>query len=278
MTTATTAAAATTRLDNRAMTYPPVDFSFRDLHHCSEIANVEPRKGYRRKIRNVSQDNPKQQSSSSINNNSTRREQSSTIGTIKYGTGAREELKKLTEKDEHISMFLNGDEDTDVSDANTEEEHSTVQQYTGYMGSSVKLSNNYLTSVDGLEDALASIMFDCEGVKWLDLSFNQIETLESIESLNYTLENLQLHSNNIFNINEVMRLAKFRSLKSLTLHGNPVEETKNYRYCVIAILPWLKSLDFNHITTKDRDTAETFKKLFIEPLIKKQVVKMSRKK
>lgn len=77
-------------------------------------------------------------------------------------------------------------------------------------------------------------------------------------------------------MNEVLRLRKFNNLKNLTLYGNAaLEETKNYRYCVIAILPWLKSLDFNHITKLDHETADTFKKLYIYPLVKKQAAKLN---
>lgn len=41
---------------------------------------------------------------------------------------------------------------------------------------------------------------------------------------------LYLHGNNIFILSEVDRLGALPHLHSITLHGNPIEANKTYRY------------------------------------------------
>ena len=42
---------------------------------------------------------------------------------------------------------------------------------------------------------------------------------------------------------------------SLTLHGNPLENSPNYRSSVICMFPELKSLDFAKVTEDEKDSA-----------------------
>jgi len=41
-------------------------------------------------------------------------------------------------------------------------------------------------------------------------------------------------------------------LKSLTLHGNPIEEEKNYRFYVILMIPQLVNLNFSGIYKQEK--------------------------
>ena len=70
---------------------------------------------------------------------------------------------------------------------------------------------------------------------------------------------LYLHGNNIFTIAQVDKLSSLKKLKSLTLHGNPVEVTPGYRPYVIYAIPQLQTFDFSGITGIDRVTAERWK-------------------
>jgi Leucine-rich repeat (LRR) protein len=65
-----------------------------------------------------------------------------------------------------------------------------------------------------------------------------------------------LHGNQIKNLKDLRNLRALTDLRKLTLHGNPVENVKNYRMTIIAALPKLKQLDFTPITSNDRDLAE----------------------
>lgn len=66
-----------------------------------------------------------------------------------------------------------------------------------------------------------------------------------------------MHANQIHNINEVEKLGKLSQLRNLTLHGNPVENTKGYRSLVLRHVPQLRHLDFCAITKQDRTVAKT---------------------
>ena len=66
---------------------------------------------------------------------------------------------------------------------------------------------------------------------------------------------LYLHGNNIFKLAEVDKLAGLDKLKTLTLHGNPIETTPGYRSHVICRLPQLQTFDFSGVTKGERQTA-----------------------
>mmetsp|Transcript_62362 Transcript_62362/g.140554 ORF Transcript_62362/g.140554 Transcript_62362/m.140554 type:complete len:244 (-) Transcript_62362:72-803(-) len=114
---------------------------------------------------------------------------------------------------------------------------------------SVKLNNNMLESVSGLPQALETTMpSPIVNLQWLDLSFNQLVTIEP-ELLRFlNLKALYLHGNCLRSLPSVERLRKLPKLLSLTLNGNPIESSKIYRPYVIGALNGLRSLDHSTIT------------------------------
>jgi len=70
---------------------------------------------------------------------------------------------------------------------------------------------------------------------------------------------LYFHGNNIDQISEVDKLSELPKLKSLTLHGNPIEIAPGYRHYVLSQVTQLQTFDFGGITKADRATAETWK-------------------
>lgn len=117
----------------------------------------------------------------------------------------------------------------------------------------VKLNNNKLVNIEGLPRSLYwHLSFDPVNLKSLDLSFNHLYTLNGIEDFE-NLVSLYLHSNFIRDVRDIYRLQKLDKLKTLTLHGNPVEnEIKNYRPMIITLLPGLNRLDFSLVTKTDK--------------------------
>ena len=83
------------------------------------------------------------------------------------------------------------------------------------------------------------------------------QALVELPSLNI----LYLHGNNIDSISEVDKLGVLVQLRSLALHGNPVEMGAGYRHYVLSHLPQLQTLDFSGVTKADRATAATWKTL-----------------
>lgn len=58
---------------------------------------------------------------------------------------------------------------------------------------------------------------------------------------------------------QVDKLSRLDKLKSLTLHGNPIEINTGYRFYVLSRLPQLQTFDFSGITKADRASCDTWK-------------------
>lgn len=122
-----------------------------------------------------------------------------------------------------------------------------------YNSNVIRLSNNSLVDTRGLYQ-LALDLVECpEDIAWLDLSFNHIQevTDDILEFPN--LKMIYLHGNKITSLTDLTRLTLLPNLYSLTLHGNPVENSPNYRSSVLKMLPYLKSLDFAKVTDGERE-------------------------
>lgn len=72
---------------------------------------------------------------------------------------------------------------------------------------------------------------------------------------------LYFHGNNIRRIKEVDKLSSLHRLKSLSLHGNPIESVDGYRQYILIRIPQLQTLDFSGITKADRKTSDVWSKI-----------------
>ncbi|XP_058041281.1 leucine-rich repeat-containing protein 51 isoform X5 [Ahaetulla prasina] len=104
-------------------------------------------------------------------------------------------------------------------------------------------------------------------IYWIDLSFNDLPSIDPVLTTYYNLRNLNLHGNSIQHLSEVDKLAVLPHLRNLTLHGNPIEEEKGYRSYVLSTLPQLKSFDFSGVTKLDRSTAAVWRRMNIKPKV-----------
>ncbi|XP_032683276.1 leucine-rich repeat-containing protein 51-like [Odontomachus brunneus] len=124
-----------------------------------------------------------------------------------------------------------------------------------YVTSTLWLSNNLLNSMEGLQRLANRVLDDPVQLSWLDLSFNEISEIdEDIEQFP-NLKILYLHGNKISNIADVLKLKKLSSLRSLTLHGNPVEDISCYRSYVVHLLPKLLVFDFSPVIAAEKKKA-----------------------
>lgn len=124
-----------------------------------------------------------------------------------------------------------------------------------YITSTLWLSNNLLTSMENLQRFANRILDNPAHLSWLDLSFNEIgEIGEDIEQFP-NLKIFYLHGNKISNIADVVRLKKLSNLRSLTLHGNPVEDIPCYRGYVVHLLPQLLVFDFSPVIAAEKKKA-----------------------
>lgn len=109
--------------------------------------------------------------------------------------------------------------------------------------------------MSGFESLAHKVLDDPTNLSWLDLSFNEIEQIGD-DIINFpNLKIFYLHGNNISNINDVVKLKKLQTLRSLTLHGNPIENLPYYRGYIVHILPQLSALDFSAVLSAERKRA-----------------------
>lgn len=112
----------------------------------------------------------------------------------------------------------------------------------------IRLGNNEISSIDILYKSISSTL-DCSNILWIDLSFNQITKIsEGISATFPNLATLNLHANKLTRLSEVKKLAEITTLKSLSLHGNLIEEHKHYRNYCLFMCPNLRQFDMSPVT------------------------------
>ncbi|XP_059819578.1 leucine rich repeat containing 51 [Hypanus sabinus] len=124
---------------------------------------------------------------------------------------------------------------------------------------SFRLSHNKLNDLSGLEQLINTVLVEPSRLFWIDLSFNNFLRIDPVLILCTNLQVLNFHGNQVGELFEADKLASLPHLRSLTLHGNPVELQKGYRSYIVGIIPQLKSLDYSTITKQDRSTAAVLK-------------------
>lgn len=121
----------------------------------------------------------------------------------------------------------------------------------------VKLNNNMIDSITDLPQALEFVMDDpIRNLQWIDLSFNQLQSIQAELLAFKQMKALYLHGNHIKSLPSVERLRRLPKLISLTLNGNPIECYPFYRRYVVGALPDLRTLDHSTITDDEVASAQ----------------------
>ncbi|XP_053416231.1 transmembrane O-methyltransferase isoform X2 [Nycticebus coucang] len=102
---------------------------------------------------------------------------------------------------------------------------------------SLWLNNNVLNDLKDFNQVVSRLLAHPENLAWIDLSFNDLTSIDPVLSTFFNLSVLYLHGNSIHRLGEVNKLAVLPRLRSLTLHGNPIEEEKGYRAQVETMSP-----------------------------------------
>lgn len=133
---------------------------------------------------------------------------------------------------------------------------------------SLKLSKNALTSLQGMKSSLDKVFEDPTLLQWVDLSANELCEIESTAfACCPNLSSLHLHANQLSKFSDIDHIAKYLTkLRSISMHGNPIEEKKHYRNYIIHSLPSLIQLDFSPITKIDREKAQTWSSVYRKKL------------
>ncbi|XP_069327132.1 leucine-rich repeat-containing protein 51 isoform X2 [Eulemur rufifrons] len=130
---------------------------------------------------------------------------------------------------------------------------------------SLWLNNNVLNDLKDFSQVVSQLLEYPQNLAWIDLSFNDLTSIDPVLTTFFNLSVIYLHGNSIHRLGEVNKLAVLPRLRSLTLHGNPMEEEKGYRHYVLCTLPRITTLDFGGVTKADRTTAEVWKRMNIKP-------------
>ncbi|XP_075827765.1 leucine-rich repeat-containing protein 51 isoform X1 [Microtus pennsylvanicus] len=94
---------------------------------------------------------------------------------------------------------------------------------------SLWLNNNVLNDLKDFSQVVSQLLQHPENLAWIDLSFNDLTSIDPVLTTFFNLSVLYLHGNSIIRLGEVNKLSVLPRLRSLTLHGNPIEEEKGYR-------------------------------------------------
>lgn len=225
----------------------PLDFSFKCICSLNDLQDEipRPREGKTIKTRQVVEYVAKTQVNNLFNTEN-------------------ENSEKEEEEDPGFSETAsNNSDDTEIDFYNTnakskakellDQENMEKVERDVYIATAIRLNNNTISDLSQLQTIMSKILVNFNWLAWIDLSFNDISTLDISFCEFPELRLIYLHGNSIESINQVDKLKNVRHLHTLTLHGNPVEMTENYRYHIISKLPELKSFDFSAVTKQERN-------------------------
>ena len=124
--------------------------------------------------------------------------------------------------------FLNYSEDDELDKII---ESRLIKLYTTieiiYEAKAIRLSNNKFTYILDILTVLSKYVNKLEQIIWLDLSFNEIQSIPKellIKCPNLTT--LYLQVNNITKLSNIKLLSQLPALKTFAMFGNPIEENK----------------------------------------------------
>ena len=130
------------------------------------------------------------------------------------------------------------------------------------------LDNNFIEKITGL-DFLVNLV-------WLDLSFNKIRKIEgmhalknlqvlalyqneirSIENLDHlkNLNVLRVGNNRLHSKEDILYLRRLPSLRTLSIKGNPICRSEDWKSFAVALLPSLTYLEIHPVSQNEREEA-----------------------
>jgi len=125
------------------------------------------------------------------------------------------------------------------------------------------LGYNQIRDITSIKSVIDSVMFDAfKNLQWLDLQHNYLTTLSPELAEFENLKTLYLHANYINNTKELLKIKGLTQLRNLTIHGNPLARIPNFRLYIILVFPDLKKLDTVLVSSAERDKVQVWSKTF----------------
>lgn len=113
-----------------------------------------------------------------------------------------------------------------------------------YLTKAIWLNNNKLTNTKDMDVLVETVLEHPEKLGWIDFSFNYITTIDESITKFPNLKIAYFHGNKISEIEQVFKLRNLKQLRSVTFHGNPINQHPHYRAYVIAALPQVNAFFF----------------------------------
>eukprot|EP00392_Amoebophrya_sp_AT5.2_P010386 g10446.t1 len=109
---------------------------------------------------------------------------------------------------------------------------------------------------------------------WLDVSFNELTTVDkSILTLEH-LKSLYMHGNKLGSLAVLEKLGSMPNLEKATFNGNPFEKKKIYRMFSVGAMPQLRSLDHTSVTKDEKARGIRF---YANYIIQREEARIARK-
>lgn len=244
------------------VTGSPLDYGWKEMKSFSEVLEEEP--WTKAKEAAALEEMRKKMEAKHVQKEAENEDE----GNEKEGKSNEEKKAKDNSKNNNNNENNVGNNNNSVEEGEQAEKKKTRKKPSGpklYLKEqvrSIKFNNNEINTWVGFDEALKNAI-DSETVKstdlqFLDCSFNMLQTIGSCLEKYDKIRVLYLHGNKIGNLQDIKRLKNLKEIQKLTLHGNPIEEKKNYRKYVTCMLPTLKQLDFTPITLQDRNQAKVW--------------------
>lgn len=218
---------------------PPLDYSFKELKSCAEIETEEPRSG-RRRVHATAANIGEAPGAVGV--------AGAAGGTASEGgldSSMAPSPALVPGKTGGAVLARTGGGMIGATSSATPHFRRVVRKVTV----AVKLNNNFIETVRDLPQSLEAAMEDpLKYLMWVDLSFNRLAKIEPTLLQFQNLKALYLHGNRISSLPSSEKLRKLPKLISLTLNGNPIENSPCYRVFVVGALQHLRQLDHSTIT------------------------------
>eukprot|EP01063_Lacrimia_lanifica_P003972 TRINITY_DN12217_c0_g1_i1.p1 TRINITY_DN12217_c0_g1~~TRINITY_DN12217_c0_g1_i1.p1 ORF type:complete len:397 (+),score=199.85 TRINITY_DN12217_c0_g1_i1:73-1263(+) len=233
---------------------PVLDYSYRELENAKQIFYAMPRCGKRCTLQSYEEQRELEakakeeaalalaqaETESVLMNIKARNKQGEVVGAYSF----------------HKVEMLEEDEKDEEDDDGWGNIHKSSRQYET---TAVKLANNNIHNPLRIDEALKKLCYNAfYFLTWIDISSNKLQEIPDFSQLPLII--LYLHANEIRNVHEVKKLRAQEELQSLTLYGNPIQDTvPNYKYTVLNMLnqkgrPFtMKKFDFAVLTDRDHE-------------------------
>lgn len=222
-------------------TGPPLDYSFKEMKSCAEIETEDPRSGKKKAL----------------------------VSPATTGHDASAGHLDPTDNATSSSALAlkSGNSTALPSGLRIQPGTGTPKRVVHIATTAVKLNNNQLDTIVGLPEVLEMAMNDpFTRLMSLDLSFNQLKSVETPLLRFINLKVLYMHGNLITSLQSVDRLKKLPKLISLTLQGNPIQSQKAYRQFILGAVPQIKTLDHTSIAQQEIKDAAVWLKKWLEDM------------